>query len=361
MRTAWLLALVVVCACDKSERKRVEGAAVDDAAAKEQQKAASGLVLRVGDQSTAMKTVLLVEEPQADPAKRSRTIEVYDVAADQFVCGAMRLYKPRAIVKIGVRVPFEPRTVVGGDKAWLYKSSPLHRDDAEAAETIEVRIDTVDREARTASGNLAVAVGDATLAGPFEAKLCPTRIESRDKAKPIHGMEWTTDAVPAVSIPSEPAQGFVVDGPFPIAHANARPWQKDGKDMWRLTFFRDKPDQPCAHRHDGFTRKGKDGPIERTGTASDWFAVSGPASDFRPNKPVTSRMLRDHTSGSLRASAGWMEPGNENGASFAQYGNVSLTIESATDEQMKGRIYMALPYDPKPLLVGSFEAVVCDD
>ena len=67
---------------------------------------------------------------------------------------------------------------------------------------------------RTASGTLAVTVGDASLAGPFEAKLCPTRIQSRDKAEPIHGVEWTTDEVPAKSIPPEPAQGFVVDGPF---------------------------------------------------------------------------------------------------------------------------------------------------
>jgi hypothetical protein len=359
-----IVAAFAVAACSRDTESRE---ASDDTMAPEaeEEKAESSApgdpsmpVAKVGDRTIAIKTAVLVEEFKGDPSERSNELRLYDADLGEAACAdRWRQAQASFRVSIAARAPLEPGIRLGGDDGeydtWImgWNVEGTERPDRDAV-SADIHIEEVVPEALDGSGSVSLRADDVTVEGPFRAKYCPTRALVRDEPEPINGMEWTMEPVDPDEIPSDPAVGFVLDT-FEVAHVTARPPTSSSDERWLLTFYRREPANPCARfRTD----------VDEEGAAADSFELFVLESDVEDGARLAATNTRENPDERISATAVFVEPDRFRDGRLGQYRNTALAIDALDTAagKLAGRAYIALPYDAKQLLVGGFEAEICD-
>lgn len=227
---------------------------------------------------------------------------------------------------------------------------------------VEIKLTETDAASNRLRGTIRYSGADGTkLDGEFTGDYCPTKAQVRTETQPIHGLDWTMEAVAPDTLPEAPAQGVLAGLPFTPAFVNI---QTD-TPYTTLYFYAEKPPDPCARPARGrvTTRIGGVKVDEKSsGVRIDTFLVQLPdPAVLKTGGRLAARYADPEARKLGRASILFYEADGNRSVLYSQFYSLALAVDEAEAgaETVRGRVFAAVRDSGKSMVVGRFEAHRC--
>ncbi len=190
-----------------------------------------------------------------------------------------------------------------------------------------------------ASGRLKLTAPDGTnVAGAFDAAVC-TGAQRESAAGSLLDLAWGTADVDPAKLPTAAVTTISLGKTASPVAVEAIDWQDATLGQHELHFFLTKPAKPC-----GFDQM------------TPGFKIGFPDA-FKAGATVRAKVTTTTRTGDPFAVVLWSEPGNVVGMEGG--GRVSAIIDSATPDELRGRVFAWFDDASKSMIAGAFTAKRC--